>query len=76
MAGDRAERVAQLADRYGRMVFATAYRILGNADDAEDALQEALIELLRQDPVPADPAAWLFKTVRRRAMNLARGERR
>jgi RNA polymerase sigma-70 factor (ECF subfamily) len=42
----------------------------------DDALQEALIELLRQDPVPDQPVAWLFKTIRRRAMNLARGERR
>lgn len=42
----------------------------------EDALQESLIELLRQNPVPAHPLAWLFKTVRRRAMNQARGERR
>jgi len=42
----------------------------------DDALQEALIDLLRQRPVPERPAAWLFKTVRRRAMNLARGERR
>ncbi|WP_164101986.1 RNA polymerase sigma factor [Candidatus Laterigemmans baculatus] len=40
----------------------------------EDALQEALIELLRQDPAPDHPLAWLFKTVRRRAQNLARGE--
>jgi len=42
----------------------------------EDALQEALIELLRQSPAPDHPAAWLFKTIRHRAMNLARGERR
>jgi RNA polymerase sigma-70 factor (ECF subfamily) len=42
----------------------------------EDALQEALIELLREDPAPDHPLAWLFTTVRRRSMNLARGERR
>lgn len=42
----------------------------------EDALQEALIELLRQAPVPQHPCAWLFQAVRRRAMNLARGDRR
>lgn len=40
----------------------------------EDALQESMIELLRQSPVPDHPLAWLFKTVRRRAMNLARNE--
>ncbi|HUG70213.1 MAG TPA: sigma-70 family RNA polymerase sigma factor [Pirellulaceae bacterium] len=42
----------------------------------EDALQEALIELLRQNPVPDHPVAWLFKTIRYRAINLTRGERR
>ena len=42
----------------------------------EDALQEALIELLRQTPVPDHPVAWLFTTIRRRALNLTRGERR
>lgn len=42
----------------------------------DDALQEALIELLRQRPVPDNPVAWLYKTVRRRAMNVARAEQR
>ncbi len=42
----------------------------------EDALQESLVELLRQDPAPAQPVGWLYKTVRRRAMNVARSERR
>ncbi|MCA9125298.1 MAG: sigma-70 family RNA polymerase sigma factor [Planctomycetaceae bacterium] len=35
----------------------------------DDALQEALIELLRQHPAPDHPAAWLFTTIRRRAMS-------
>lgn len=42
----------------------------------EDALQEALIDLLRQSPPPHEPIAWLFTTIRRRAMNLARSEQR
>jgi RNA polymerase sigma-70 factor (ECF subfamily) len=44
--------------------------------DPEDALQEAFIDLWRQAPAPDQPAAWLFKTVRRRAMNQARAEQR
>ena len=40
------ERVAELADQHGRMVFATAYRVLGNAEDAEDALQKVFLKLL------------------------------
>ncbi|WP_162275911.1 RNA polymerase sigma factor [Roseimaritima ulvae] len=45
-------------------------------DAPEDAVQEALIELLQQQPVPRTPAAWLYTVVRRRAMNLARAESR
>ncbi len=67
------ERLQALIDAHGAAVTLYA-RQWCNAP--EDALQESLIELLRQDPIPDCPAAWLFKTVRRRAMNLARGERR
>ncbi len=42
----------------------------------EDAVQEALIDLLRQDPVPDRIVGWLYTTVRRRAMNLARADGR
>jgi len=46
MTDDYAGRVAELADRHGRMVFATAYRILGRPEDAEDVLQEVFLKLL------------------------------
>jgi RNA polymerase sigma factor (sigma-70 family) len=42
----------------------------------EDAVQEALIDLLKQDPEPDCPVAWLYTAVRRRAMNLARADNR
>lgn len=42
----------------------------------DDAVQEAFIELSKQDECPREPAAWLFTTVKRRAMNLARNEGR
>ena len=42
----------------------------------EDALQEAMIELSRQNELPPDPVAWLYQAVRFRAINLQRGERR
>jgi RNA polymerase sigma-70 factor (ECF subfamily) len=44
--------------------------------DPDDALQEALVDLLRLDAAPDHPVAWLFTTIRRRAMNLARAEQR
>ncbi len=42
----------------------------------DDAVQEALVELIRQTEVPRDIPAWLYTVVRRRAMNLGRAETR
>ena len=42
----------------------------------EDAVQEALVDLVRMEPQPNDPVAWLYTTTRRRAMNVARAESR
>lgn len=42
----------------------------------DDALQEALLDLVRQDSTPQDLVAWLFKVVRCKAINLSRAERR
>lgn len=42
----------------------------------DDAVQEAFVDLVRLSPKPDRPLAWLFIAVRRRALNLARGERR
>lgn len=46
MDHDHHQLVVELAEQHGRMVFTTAYRILGNADDAEDALQEVFLKVL------------------------------
>lgn len=45
-------------------------------DAADDCVQEALIELARQRPVPDSPVAWLFRVVRNRAISRARAARR
>ncbi len=42
----------------------------------EDALQEAMLELMRQPTPPEDEIAWLFQAVRFRAINLNRSETR
>jgi RNA polymerase sigma-70 factor (ECF subfamily) len=41
------EALDKLFDRYRRRLFNTALRLLGNSDDAEDALQDALLAALR-----------------------------
>lgn len=68
-----ANALRDLVDSYGAALKLYA-RQWCNAPD--DALQEALIDLLRQNPVPDQPVAWLFNTIRCRALNLTRGERR
>lgn len=40
------ERVAELATLHGPMVFGTAYRILGDVDDARDVQQDVFLNLL------------------------------
>ena len=42
----------------------------------EDSVQEALIELARQQARPGDVVAWLYRVVRNRAINQARSVRR
>jgi RNA polymerase sigma-70 factor (ECF subfamily) len=43
---------------------------------ADDCVQEALIELARQPSAPDNPAAWLYRVVRNRALNAVRAQRR
>jgi RNA polymerase sigma-70 factor, ECF subfamily len=69
--GDRAAFDA-LARRYSRRAFAVAYRILRQAQDAEDLVQDAFIAAL--DGIGSFDAArpfapWFFKIVVNRALN-------
>ncbi|MBM7069299.1 RNA polymerase sigma factor [Actibacterium sp. 188UL27-1] len=74
--GDR-QAMSQLVDLRGPSLLAHAARLLGNADDAEDAVQHAWIDIFRglrrlQD-VRAFPA-WAHRIVTRRCAKLIRGE--
>ena len=46
MKPDLAARVKQLAEQHGQTIFIAAYRILGNADDADDVFQDVFLRLL------------------------------
>ncbi len=65
--------IAKLFDQYG-----SALEIYAAQRTAapEDCVQEAFIELARQTAWPANPAAWLFRVVRNRALNSTRADRR
>ena len=67
------EKLRQIFDQYGGSLALYARQW---SFQPEDALQEGLIELAKQDPEPIDSVAWLFKAVRFRAINLQRAEQR
>jgi RNA polymerase sigma-70 factor (ECF subfamily) len=52
------------------MVFRAAYRITGNAGDAEDALQTVFLRMLKRDPA-ADPVDNIPSFLHRAAVNAA-----
>ena len=61
----------------GRAV-ATLIRILGDFDLAEDVVQEAFVVALERwprDGLPENPAAWILRTARNRAIDRLRRER-
>lgn len=53
-----------------------ARRILGSADLAWDAVQEALIGLWNAGPLPPEPGRWLVRAVVHRSLHASRTERR
>lgn len=68
-----AEILQQLIDAHGPALVLYARQWCRSP---EDAVQETWIQLVKQSPFPERMAAWLYTTVRRRAMNIARNEAR
>jgi len=72
--------LAELYDRYGRLAYALALRILRDKALAEDAVQEAFLAIWRtaQRYVPERGTAstWILTLVHRRAVDLVRREER
>ena len=52
------------------MVFRAAYRVTGNADDAEDVLQTVFLRMLKRDP-DAEPVGNMGSFLHRSAVNAA-----
>jgi RNA polymerase sigma-70 factor (ECF subfamily) len=69
---DFAEAVAPHFDRLHRL----ARRILRSDDLAEDAVQEALTSLWREERLPPNTAGWLCRAVVNRSLHLNRSRRR
>src|SRR4051794_472725 len=74
------DALAELYARYGRVAYGLAYRVLRDAALAEDAVQEAFLDVWRQAdrfvPERARASTWLFTFVHRRAVDVVRREER
>src|SRR4051794_35378342 len=72
--------LAELYDRFGRIAYGLAFRVLRDAALAEDAVQEAFLDVWRQAnrfvPERARASSWLFTFVHRRAVDVVRREQR
>ena len=71
--------LAELYDRYSRLVYTIIIRILGSPSDAEEVLQETFIRVWsRVDTYNAllgSPATWLTRIARNRAIDRLRSRR-
>ena len=76
-AGDD-EALGALYDRFGRLAYGVAFRILRDRALAEDAVQEAFLAIWRSAgsyrAERAKPSTWLLTLVHRRAVDLVRRE--
>jgi len=77
-AGDR-DAFGLFYDRYAPVLFGFCVRILKDARDAEDVLQEAFVQVWRDagrfDPARASVKTWLFTIARSRALDRWRSRR-
>jgi RNA polymerase sigma-70 factor, ECF subfamily len=74
------DALAELYDRVGRIAYGLALRILRDERHAEDAVQEAFLQVSRSAatfrPERAKASTWVLTLVHRRAVDLVRREER
>src|SRR4051812_15403359 len=72
--------VGELYDRYGRVLYTVAYRIVGQGADAEEVVLEAFAQAWRDAPRfeagRGSVAGWLTMIARSRALDLVRARSR
>ena len=68
--------LSELYDRYGRIAYTLAYRILGEAEGAEDVVQDAFIAVWRGAATyrreRGNARSWLLSIVHHRAVDVLR----
>ena len=77
LAAGSQEALAELYDRYGRLAFSVALRVLGDPGRAEDAVQEAFLKIWNHastfDVSRGSLRNWLMTSVRNRSIDYLRG---
>ncbi|MBA3651896.1 MAG: sigma-70 family RNA polymerase sigma factor [Chthoniobacterales bacterium] len=77
--GDRAS-FEQFYDRFSRVLFSIAYRLLRNEQAAEDVLQEVFVQIWKKaplyDPTRGKPMTWAVTLTRHRAIDIIRSTQR
>src|ERR1700751_2560568 len=80
VAHEDEEGLAELYDRYGRVAYGLALRILRDPALAEDAVQETFLTVWRTAGSfradKAKPSTWILTLVHRRSVDLVRREER
>lgn len=80
VAGGDEAALAELYDRFGRVAYGLALRIVRDANLAEDAVQDAFLAAWRTaasfDPRRGKASTWLLTIVHRRAVDVVRREER
>src|SRR5258705_13726113 len=81
-SGERSEREAAFAtlfDRHRQKAFDLAWRVLGDASLAADAVQEAFLTVYKKGPrfeARAQFSSWLYRVVLNQSIDLRRREKR
>jgi RNA polymerase sigma-70 factor, ECF subfamily len=77
LAAGSQEALAELYDRYGRLAYSVAFRVLGDPGRAEDAVQEAFLKIWNHassfDARRGSLRTWLLTSVRNRSIDFLRG---
>jgi RNA polymerase sigma-70 factor, ECF subfamily len=77
LAAGSQEALAELYDRYGRLAYSVALRVLGDPGRAEDAVQEAFLTIWNHAPSfdarRGSLRTWLLTSVRNRSVDYLRG---
>ena len=64
--------IERMYQEHHSMVFRTAYRVTGNAADAEDVLQTVFMRLTRREPRIDNPESYLRRSAVNTALDLVR----